>query len=319
VRLGVETVAGYKDTYERLRESLWGKATVEAIVPGGADKTARMADCEPVFEAGHVHIVRGAWQDLMHGELVQFPHGKHDDFVDPFYIGRRMLGAQERQAITPEFNARRHVTGAAQCDPQWRHYVVGTLRIPDAMRALVVSQDFRGHWWCWRETAARQDVAVGTFMATLEALGRDLARPMTVIDPETTTEARGASVVRQMREHGIAARTWTRRVRTARVGTDGSVMLLRRLLAEDKIHILDTCESLIDALANGVYEFTGTHDTASTERTERESTLGCLLGVLERWGSAPAPRRARGETELMAAAREAAATERRTNRIKRRK
>jgi predicted phage terminase large subunit-like protein len=81
VRVGTESVAGYKDTYTRLKEVLAGIRTVEAIVPAG-DKLIRVSPLEPIFEAGNVHLIRGDWNQAFLDECADFPAGAHDDQVD---------------------------------------------------------------------------------------------------------------------------------------------------------------------------------------------------------------------------------------------
>lgn len=78
---GVESVAGYKDTYTTLAELLAGCSTVRKIMVSG-DKIVRAEKLEPLFESGHVHILRGAWNLPWLDELAAFPSGAHDDQVD---------------------------------------------------------------------------------------------------------------------------------------------------------------------------------------------------------------------------------------------
>jgi predicted phage terminase large subunit-like protein len=81
VRVGTESVAGYKDTFTRLQQVLAGVATVQAIVPAG-DKMVRASPLEPIFEAGNVHLLRAPWTADFLAELEAFPSGNHDDQVD---------------------------------------------------------------------------------------------------------------------------------------------------------------------------------------------------------------------------------------------
>jgi predicted phage terminase large subunit-like protein len=81
VRIGTESVAGYKDTFARLCELLSGIRIVESIVPAG-DKLVRVSPLEPIYEAGNVHLVRGDWNQAFLQECAEFPSGAHDDQVD---------------------------------------------------------------------------------------------------------------------------------------------------------------------------------------------------------------------------------------------
>lgn len=78
---GVESVAGYKDTYTTLNELLAGHSIVRKVNVSG-DKIMRAEKLEPLFEAGRVVILRGAWNLPWLDELAAFPSGTHDDQVD---------------------------------------------------------------------------------------------------------------------------------------------------------------------------------------------------------------------------------------------
>jgi predicted phage terminase large subunit-like protein len=85
VEVRIEVVAGYKDTYTRMRALLSGAANVRPIRAEG-DKVLRAAPFEPLFEAGRVKIVRGAWNRDWQAEFLAFPKGKHDDQVDSLAV-----------------------------------------------------------------------------------------------------------------------------------------------------------------------------------------------------------------------------------------
>jgi predicted phage terminase large subunit-like protein len=82
VKIGVESVAGYKDTYTTMKVILKGLRIVKKITVSG-DKSVRAAPLEPVMEAGHVHILRARWNEKFFEEFAGFPStGVHDDIVD---------------------------------------------------------------------------------------------------------------------------------------------------------------------------------------------------------------------------------------------
>ena len=85
-----ESVAGYKDTWATLKDILQGKRTVKKITVSG-DKVVRAAPMEPVFEAGNVHILKAAWNDLFFKHFTEFPAGTHDDVVDAVSGGYNYL------------------------------------------------------------------------------------------------------------------------------------------------------------------------------------------------------------------------------------
>jgi predicted phage terminase large subunit-like protein len=81
VRLGIETVAGYKDTYTEMNQLLKGKYIVEEVNVS-KDKTVRAGPLEPIFEAGNVHILKAEWNEIFTKQFKEFPSGDHDDIVD---------------------------------------------------------------------------------------------------------------------------------------------------------------------------------------------------------------------------------------------
>lgn len=90
---GVESVAGYKDTYTLLAEELAGRAMIRKINVSG-DKIVRAEKLEPIFESGNLYAVRGTWTQQWIDELSAFPSGAHDDQVDSL-AGACELAIQE--------------------------------------------------------------------------------------------------------------------------------------------------------------------------------------------------------------------------------
>lgn len=86
VRVLVESVAGYKDTYTTLADILKGQRVVVKVNVSG-EKVVRAAPLEPLFEAGNVRMVRGPWNDLVINQITAFPGAdEHDDAVDAMAI-----------------------------------------------------------------------------------------------------------------------------------------------------------------------------------------------------------------------------------------
>jgi predicted phage terminase large subunit-like protein len=92
VKVGVETVAGYKDAYTILKEVLMGVALVRNINVS-SDKVSRASALEPIFEAGHIYLVRGDWNKKFISEAGSFPSGKHDDQIDGLIVCYEMQKA----------------------------------------------------------------------------------------------------------------------------------------------------------------------------------------------------------------------------------
>lgn len=90
VRIGVESVAGYKDTWATLRSVLSGIRSVYKI-PVSGDKLVNAQPLEAPMEKGNVHILRAKWNDLLLQQLAPFPNpGSHDDAVDAVAGAYRM-------------------------------------------------------------------------------------------------------------------------------------------------------------------------------------------------------------------------------------
>ena len=86
VSIAVENSLDSKDAVHNLQTILNG---LRRVIPQkiGIDKVARAGYVEPIFEAGHVHILRGKWNLDWLSEVKEFPSGKHDDQVDNFTAG----------------------------------------------------------------------------------------------------------------------------------------------------------------------------------------------------------------------------------------
>ena len=91
VGVAIESVAGYKDTYTRIRELLRGRSVVLKVTVGAAsgDKVARAECLEAAFEEGNVFIKRAPWNDAWLREMASFPNGRHDDQVDSLVIAQK--------------------------------------------------------------------------------------------------------------------------------------------------------------------------------------------------------------------------------------
>jgi len=104
VRIGIEAVAGYKDTATTMQALLYGQRVVEGI-PVSKDKVVRAAPLEPLFEAGHVHLLRAPWNDLFYNEFAGFPKGaKHDDVIDAVSGAYHMLISEPERREIEVFN-----------------------------------------------------------------------------------------------------------------------------------------------------------------------------------------------------------------------
>lgn len=92
----IEAVAGYKDTYNRIKSALYGRSLVRSFIPQG-DKVAHASVLEPLFETGKVKLLRAPWNAAFLAECAAFPKGKHDDQVDPAAESARILIASRRR------------------------------------------------------------------------------------------------------------------------------------------------------------------------------------------------------------------------------
>jgi len=102
VKVGIEAIAGYKDTYENLASILRGLRTVEQISPA-KDKITRAEPLEPIFQAGNIYLKRAEWNRDLIRECSEFPSGSHDDIVDVISNGYTML-KQDTAIVTKTFS-----------------------------------------------------------------------------------------------------------------------------------------------------------------------------------------------------------------------
>lgn len=86
VSLLIEESLDSKDAVSNMAEILRGRRVVKPIKIG-IDKISRASYVEPIFDAGHVHILRGEWNLDWINEFKAFPSGKHDDQVDNVTAG----------------------------------------------------------------------------------------------------------------------------------------------------------------------------------------------------------------------------------------
>jgi len=87
VPVHVEAVAGYVDTFRRIKDDLSKIAKVKKVTPDG-DKVSRAANSiEAIFELGLVYVPKGApWLKEWYSEYKLFPKVKHDDQVDSLLV-----------------------------------------------------------------------------------------------------------------------------------------------------------------------------------------------------------------------------------------
>ena len=99
VSIAVENSLDSKDAVHNLQTILNG---LRRVIPQkiGIDKVARAGYVEPIFEAGHVHILRGNWNLDWLQEVKEFPSGKHDDQVDNFTAGYFLCCQQTGQIMS---------------------------------------------------------------------------------------------------------------------------------------------------------------------------------------------------------------------------
>lgn len=86
VEIDVENSVDSKDAVSNMQTILNGRRIVKPLNIG-IDKVARASYVEPIFEAGHVHVLRSEWNLDWLNEIKSFPSGKHDDQVDNITAG----------------------------------------------------------------------------------------------------------------------------------------------------------------------------------------------------------------------------------------
>ena len=99
VPVWVENSLDSKDALSNLQTVLAGRRVVKPINIK-QDKIARASYLEPIFAAGHIHLLRADWNLEWLEEVKNFPSGKHDDQVDNFTAGYKICCEQSAQIIT---------------------------------------------------------------------------------------------------------------------------------------------------------------------------------------------------------------------------
>jgi len=273
VPVGIECVAGYKDTWSRARERWLGQRTIEKITVH-RDLVLRSDAVAPIFAAGNVHVLRAPWNDVFYNHIVEFPSGAHDDVVAALCGLYEMLVGHEQHTICPEFSRRLHVINdEILLHPMWKHYVVIYWMPPDPFKMLAVSHDFNDQWWVWGERIGRINASVEECVAGAKTLaGRFSVQYL--LNPIAAKATAGVDLVSQLHNAGVGVATWQRKRGDIR-NPDGSVLFLRELLKDRKIKVLADCASLINGLWTGLWV------DGSTEQAEADTGLGALLGVME--------------------------------------
>lgn len=86
VTIVVENSLDSKDSISSMQSILKGIYVVKPLNIN-IDKFARAGYIEPIFDDGHVHVLRGSWNLDWLNEVNEFPGGKHDDQVDNLTAG----------------------------------------------------------------------------------------------------------------------------------------------------------------------------------------------------------------------------------------
>lgn len=91
----METVAGYKDTYDIIKELARGAGLNRIIQPVNGklvkgDKVSKFNPVEAIIEGGRFHALNANWKQQTLLQLSEFPSGKHDDIPDAIGIAYMM-------------------------------------------------------------------------------------------------------------------------------------------------------------------------------------------------------------------------------------
>ena len=141
VRQGIESVAGYKDTYANLKAALMGVRTVMKVAVN-RDKTVNAAEFEPVMEAGNVHILRDEWSERLLSELTAFPHGAHDDFANALWGAFQLArGPADHTRVYPQ-RVVDAMAGNGYDPPVWAEILIAiSFSAPEGHRVVLAAKD----------------------------------------------------------------------------------------------------------------------------------------------------------------------------------
>ena len=85
VKVYMEAVAGYKDSYETMKDALMGVLSIVKMPQLSGDKVIKSSPLEAVIEAGNMYIIAAPWNKYLISEVGAFSpsmNHKHDDIVD---------------------------------------------------------------------------------------------------------------------------------------------------------------------------------------------------------------------------------------------
>jgi hypothetical protein len=172
----------------------------------------------------------------------------------------------------------------------WTHYLCLDWGFRNPTAALMVSQDYDGCWWIWREHYAAQlnpaqhAPALVSMRGGLDALE--------LIDYAAIDQSNGLSIREQFNAlpgYDFSFGACTKR----KNGPDGTIMLLKQLLADGMIKISPACPNLIRELKDAKWaEATpaalAKGDPPEVMQDKDDHCIDALFMALENWRNQPA-------------------------------
>ncbi len=97
IKIYVEAVGGYKDSFMEIKELLRGIRLVSQIPPKyvQTDKHSKGSILVPIFDNSCVYLLMGAWNGAFLKEASEWPSGAHDDQIDPLAAGVHLFSPKK--------------------------------------------------------------------------------------------------------------------------------------------------------------------------------------------------------------------------------
>ena len=163
----------------------------------------------------------------------------------------------------------------------WTHLLTGDWGFRNPAAFLLVSMDYDGHWWVWREYRGLE-MTPQRYAPMLRAMTEGVGLTAQLMDPAAVDQITGVTVRDQFVPLGFYFQGYAKR----KHGPDGSLMFLKNLFRENRITICEDCAGLIKEIKEARWD----DNTAAMEarRNQPEQmiakdnhSIDALLGAVE--------------------------------------
>jgi len=184
--------------------------------------------------------------------------------------------------VFDEFDEAIHVVGRRDlAGTGWVHILAHDWGFRNVAAALIVSIDFDGRFWVWREYRAAGRTPE-EHLPHLKRLCEGIQPAMRLIDPAAVDQSDGVTIAEKYVSLGIPFIGWRKR----KHGPEGSLLFVKNLLRDRRLVITEDCAGLIDEMKNARWQELSASQSERRNEYERmvdkdDHSIDCLLGVVE--------------------------------------